>query len=99
MVKNWKEYKKAIKNIAAAKYNEHTERIFKGLKILKFTDQITFDTSKMMHSMKYQYAPMALINLFSSELVNRRHLPESFFPTDITLNKMPRAWNSLSSAY
>ena len=88
MVKNWKEYKKAIKNIAAAKYNEH---------------QITFDTSKMMHSMKYQYAPMAPINLFSSELVNRRHdennLPESFFPTDITLNKMPRAWNSLSSAY
>ena len=46
---------------------------------------------------------MALINLFSNELANRRHdqnnLPEFFFPTDIILNKMPRAWNSLNSAY
>ena len=64
--------KKAIRNIGAAKYNEHTERILKNLKILKFTDQITFYTSKMMHSIKYQYAPRALINLFSNELVNQR---------------------------
>ena len=48
--------KKAIRNIVAAKYNEHTERIFKNLKILKFTDQATFNTSKLMHSIKYQYA-------------------------------------------
>ena len=54
------------------KYNEHTERIFKNLKIQKFPGQITFNTSKMMHSIKYQYAPMALINLFSNESVNRR---------------------------
>ena len=57
----------------------------------------------MMNLIKYQYAPMALINLFSSELVNRRqdqnNLPESFFPTDITLNKMPRTWNSVNTAY
>ena len=48
---------------------------------------------------------MALINLFSNELVNRRYdqdnLPKSFFffSTDLTLKKMPRAWNSLNSAY
>ena len=41
--------------------------------------------------------------MFSNELFIRRHdqnnLPKSFFPTDITLNKMPRAWNSLKSTY
>ena len=42
--------KKTTRNIAAAKYNEHTVRIFKNLKIVKFTDQITSNTSKMMHS-------------------------------------------------
>ena len=46
---------------------------------------------------------MALINLFSNELVNRRHdqnnLPDCFFPTDITLNKMPGTWNSVNTAY
>ena len=95
--------KKAIRDIVAAKYDEHTERIFKNLKILKFMDQATFNTSKLMHSIKYQYAPRALINMFLNELVNKRHdqnnLPESFFPTDITLNKMPRVWNSLKSTY
>ena len=39
----------------------------------------------------------------SNEPVNKRHdqnnLPESFFPADITLNKMPRVWNSLNSTY
>ena len=64
---NWKKYKKAIRNIAAAKYNEHTVGIFKSLKILKFLDLITFNTS-----IKYKYAHMALINLFSNELVYRR---------------------------
>ena len=53
--KTGKNTKKAISNLAAAKYNEHSERIFKSLKILKFTDRITFNTSKMMHSIKYQY--------------------------------------------
>ena len=38
--------KKAIRNIVTAKYNEHTERIFKNL-----------ITSKLMNSIKYQYAP------------------------------------------
>ena len=50
-----------------------------------------------------EHTPRALINLFSNELVDRRHdqnnIPESFFPTDITLNKMPRAWSSLKSTY
>ena len=41
--------KKTITNIATAKYNDHAERILKSLKILKFTDQITLNTSKMMH--------------------------------------------------
>ena len=95
--------KKAIRNIGTVKYNDHTERIYKSLKILKLTDQITFNTSKLMHSIKYHYAPMALTNLFSNESVNRRqdqnNLHESFFPSDITLNKMPRQWNSLNSAY
>ena len=40
-----KKYKKAIRNIAAAKQNGHTEKIFKNLKILKFTAQITVNTS------------------------------------------------------
>ena len=52
---------------------------------------------------KYQYAPMALINVFSNKLVNRRNDPnnlhESFFQTDITLNKMPRTCYSLHTAY
>ena len=43
------------------------------------------------------------INMFLNEPVNKRHdqnnLPESFFPADITLNKMPRVWNSLKSTY
>ena len=46
---------------------------------------------------------MALNNLFSNELVNRRqdqnNIPESFFPTDITRNKMPKTWNSVNTAY
>ena len=46
---------------------------------------------------------MPLINLFLNELVNIRYdqnnLPESFFPTDITLNRMPRTWNSLNKAF
>ena len=36
MVKN---LKKAIRNITSAENNEHTERIFKSIKILKFSDQ------------------------------------------------------------
>ena len=103
LIKIEKLQKKAIRNIAAAKYNEHTERIFKNLKILRFKDQATVNTSKLMHSIKYQYAPRALINMFCNEPVNKRHdqnnLPESFFPADITLNKMPRVWNSLNSTY
>ena len=46
LIKIEKLQKKAIRNIAAAKYNEHTERIFKNL-----------ITSKLMNSIKYQYAP------------------------------------------
>ena len=46
---------------------------------------------------------MALKNLFSNELVNRRrdqnNIPESSFTTDITQNKIPRTWNSLNTAY
>ena len=75
--------KKAIRNIASAKFNEHTERIFKSLKLLKISDQITYDTSKNMLSLKYEYASLALINLFSIDQVNRRYeqnnLQESFF--------------------
>ena len=60
--------------------------MFKNLEILKFIDQITFNTSKMMQIIKYQYLPMTLINLFSNKLVNRRHdqnnLPE-FFSTSL----------------
>ena len=59
-----------MKNIASAKYNELTEKIFKSLKILKFSDQITFKTSQIMHSIEYHYAPLALINVFSREPVN-----------------------------
>ena len=33
-----KKKKKAKRNIATVKYNEHTERIFKSLKILKLSD-------------------------------------------------------------
>ena len=40
-----------LRHIALAKYNEHTEPI------LKLSDQITLNTVKIMHSIKYQYAP------------------------------------------
>ena len=95
--------KKSIRNVVAARYNEHTENLFKNLKVLKFTDQIILNTSKMMHSIKYQYAPMALNTMFSNDIVNRRidqnNIPESFYPSDITKNKMPKTWNSVNTAY
>ena len=46
---NWKKKLKqnqGNKNIASAKYNEHTEKMQKNLKILTLNDQITFDTLK-----------------------------------------------------
>ena len=47
-----------------------------------------------MHSIKYQYASLAHIIFSSNEQVNRRYdqnnIPTSFYPTDITLNKMPK---------
>ena len=95
--------KKAVRNIMTAKYNAHTETIFKTLNILKFKDQIIFNTATIMHSIKYKYAPLALIKMFQDGHINRRddtnNLPETHFPKDITTNIMPNKWNSINAAY
>lgn len=95
--------KRAVRNITLARYNAHTEQIFKQLNVLKLNDQVTFNTAKIMHSIYYKYAPSSLLRMFPENDPNRRntstYIKESHFPNDITLNTMPKTWNSVNIAY
>jgi hypothetical protein len=52
--------KKIIRVICNAKYNDHTEPLFKELNILPLEKLILFNQSILMHSIVHKYAPPAL---------------------------------------
>ena len=56
--------KKAIMIIAGAKYNEHTEPLFKELKVLKLDDLLELKLAKDMYSYTKGSIPTPLMDMF-----------------------------------
>ena len=57
--------KKIIRMIAGAKYNDHTEPLFRQLKVLKFEDLYTFEINRFMFTFIREELPMPLANMFN----------------------------------
>lgn len=57
--------KKAIRVINKAKYNDHTHRLFKDLKVLKLPDLYSWQVSKFMYRFSNKMLPMSLSNIFT----------------------------------
>jgi hypothetical protein len=100
--------KKAIRNIAGAKYRDHTKELFKNLNILPLDKIITLAKSLFMHSVFYNYAPSSFENNWSK--ISDRNLSQDFrnqndfvlpFPRielvkRLPIYALPHNWNSLN---
>ena len=69
--------KKCIRNIALRNSVSHTEPVFKDLKILKFTDKLTYFRFIFVHQYKNNKLPTSFSNIFqditSTDVLQTRH--------------------------
>ena len=65
--------KKFIRNSYLAKYNAHTQPIFKKLGILNFTDKITLFRSLFMNQYRNKKLPESFNDKFT-EKMHKKHL-------------------------
>ena len=56
--------KKAVRNIASARFNAHTDNLFKRFKIIKFSDQINFARGIFMFNISLGTHPANITDLF-----------------------------------
>jgi hypothetical protein len=67
-----KKQKAAIRIICNKKYNDHTEPLFKNLRILPLNDLIYFFNLKLIHSFVYKTIPIALTTTWVTNLEHRQ---------------------------
>ena len=97
--------KKIVRNLVAAKYNSHTEPIFKSLEILKFEDIALLNRVKLAHAVFNNYAPPTISNYIKKATPQPRLRPN---PNNLFLNPrlgnsiifftIPREWNNLNES-
>jgi hypothetical protein len=81
--------KRAIRNITHAKYNAHTEPIFKTLKILKLEDLFKTSCVKILFKLRNNTLPryfMGLIPDTNHNNINRDHRPQRIIQPPARLN-------------
>jgi hypothetical protein len=103
--------KKAIRIIANAKFNAHTEPLFKQLEILPLPDLISFFNLQFMHRFIYNLLPLAFVGEW---MTNERNIGDNSMrlrnfdnlliqqPNQCYLNRLPffslpRTWESFPS--
>ena len=95
--------KRIILNIHGSSRRIHTEPLFKKYKILKFKDLITYNNLLIGHSVFYEYAPTAILNLIKKEVPHER-LRRNIWnlkinganKSSITKFTIPKDWNELN---
>ena len=100
--------KKCIRNIALKNSVSHTEPLFKDLKILKFTDKLSYFRSIFVHQYRNNKLPASFSNIFqditSTDELQTRHNDYNYknlpaikkYLQNYPYRKMLSDWNSLS---
>ena len=95
--------KRAILNIHGSNAKIHSEPLFKKYKILKFKDLIKYNNLMLGHSIFYDYAPSALLNLIKKETPHERLRRNTWNlklnganKKSITQFIIPKEWNDLN---
>ena len=57
--------KRAVRNVALAKFKAHTEPIYKELSILKFSDKLSYCRSIFMNQYRNKKLPESFLNIFT----------------------------------
>ena len=105
----FRKQKAAIRIISNAKFNAHTEPLFKTLGILPFLDIIKISNLKFMHSFVFNFLPSSFADTW--HLNNSRHSESNYqlrneddfyvplarteFLKNFPLTNLPKLWNSL----
>jgi len=63
--------KAAIRIVSHSKYNEHTEPIFKTLRILPFESLVLYSNLKIMFQFKNNLLPQSFSNVWSTNAIRR----------------------------
>ncbi len=87
--------KKAIRIISNSKYNDHTEPLFKELKVLKLDDIKNLKISKCMFALHEGILPSPLMTMFRSNHEIHQHNTRNKNNPHIEPRKTNRASNSL----
>ena len=69
----FKSQKKVVRTINNAKYNAHTDPIFKALQLLKLDDIIQFELLKLMYLATQFHVPITLQNIFLINQIQHQH--------------------------
>ena len=105
-----KKQKNAIRLVSRAKYNSHTEPLFKKHEIMQFEDLYTYNKLQFMHSYLYGKLPGSFdgiwqLNRFKNPATaNLRIKNDLFIPrhridftTRLPLHCLPKLWNEFES--
>ena len=95
--------KKAIRIIDNKKYNEHTDPIFKNLKILKLEDVKKYNLLKLAYEIYYHEAPRSVYDMFplyeNDRTRSQMMFKIPFYRTDklqsMPAYMIPKIWNEL----
>ena len=103
--------KKALRYIYKAKYNSHTEPLFKNAQILMLKDLYQSQVALFMHDYENNLLPSSFINTFShngdinincrTRFSHRIYLPRytSRFSYDLPPHVFPRIWNNINDLF
>jgi hypothetical protein len=100
--------KRAIRTICKAKYNSHTEPLFKKLEILNIKDQFQYEVTLFMNKYRQHQLPYSFHKVFSfnheiqgrhtTRLSNQLYIErcDSTFASKLPLFEFPKIWNKWS---
>ena len=98
-----KKQKQAIRIVGAAKYNAHTEPLFKKFKVLPLSELIDFFKIKFMHEAKFNLLPISFENAWKTNGAARSHPQPNIQPSrelrDDENFHIPVARTSLTSSF
>ena len=97
--------KMAIRNIASAKYNSHTDPLFRKYKVLKFKDLYTTSVSIFMFNLVIGLHPPQISNLiskcenFDRNLNFKIHKLPFVYLQKLIPHSLTKSWNALNIAH
>ena len=97
--------KKALRNIALARYNSHTDNLFNKYKVLKYEDHLTLSRGLFMFKIALGLHPLNIINIFNKTINFDRNLeftqitaPYAYLQRQIPISLIS-SWNSLPLSF